>query len=162
MRPSDGPRNPESQLHWLFMDRKTFSKHSIVASPEGGRIVSIALREHLIRTDQPARTGGTDTAPTPLELLGASLSGCVALYVHKYCEAHALPSDELAVEVRPLWRDDPGRIARFDIIVHLPESVPSEHHGAIEEVAQSCPVHHTLRLAPEINLQLRAAALATA
>lgn len=141
------------------MDRTTISRHSIVATPKGGKRFSISLRDHHILTDQPERADGTDTAPTPLELLGASLSGCVALYVHKYCEAQGLAADDLAVEVRPFWRENPGRVARYDIIVHLPETIPAEHHEEIERVAQSCPVHHTLTLAPEITLQLRAASL---
>ncbi len=141
------------------MDRAPFSRHSIVAAPEGGKKFSISLRGHRLLTDQPERAGGTDTAPTPLELLGASLSGCVALYVHKYCEGEGLVADDLAVEVRPFWRENPGRVARYDIIVHLPETIPAEYHAEIERVAQSCPVHHTLTLHPEVTLQLRAASL---
>lgn len=61
----------------------------------------------------------------------------------------------MAVEVRPFWRESPGRVAPYDIVVHLPETIPAEPHAEIERVAQSCPVHHTLTLAPEITLQLR-------
>lgn len=144
------------------MDQTTFSRHSIVTTPDGGTKFSIALRGHRILTDQPERAGGTDSAPTPLELLGASLSGCVALYVHKYCEEQGLATDGLAVEVRPFWREAPGRVARYDIIVHLPETIPLQHHGEIERVALSCPVHHTLALSPEMTLRLRATAPAGA
>jgi putative redox protein len=141
------------------MDHRPFSRHSIVATPEGGQQFSISLREHRLLTDQPERAGGTNAGPTPLELLGASLSGCVALYVHKYCQSEGLQADGLAVEVRPFWKENPGRVARFDIIIHLPEAIPVEHRAQIERVAQSCPVHHTLTLGPEITLQLRAASL---
>jgi uncharacterized OsmC-like protein len=86
----------------------------------------------------------------------------VALYVHKYCQSAGLDTEELAVEVRPFWRENPGRVARYDIVVHLPDSIPAEHHAEIERVAQSCPVHHTLSLTPEITLQLRPATLVQA
>jgi putative redox protein len=144
------------------MNTTHFSKHSIVATPEGGTKYSIALRGHQLLTDQPERAGGTDAAPTPLELLGAALAACIALYVEKYCEKHGLVSDELAVEVKPFWRENPGRVARYDVIVHLPETIPSEHHSQIEQAAQSCPVHHTLTHAPEITMQLRADSAAPA
>jgi putative redox protein len=146
------------------MDAVRFSKHSIVATPEGGTLFSIALRGHQLLTDQPERAGGTDAAPTPLELLGAALAGCVALYVHKYCEKHGLVAEDLAIEVKPVWRENPGRVGRFDTIVHIPAHIPPEHHAGIEEAAQSCPVHHTLTHAPELTLQLqlRAESLAPA
>jgi putative redox protein len=115
---------------------------------------SIAVRGHQLLTDQPARLGGTDTACSPLELLGAALSSCVALYVHKYCEAHGLDDTDLAVEVKPFWREDPGRVGRYDVVVHIPESIPVEHHAAIEEAAQNCPVHHTLAHTPELTFGL--------
>jgi putative redox protein len=144
------------------MISQSFSKHSIVATPEGGMRFSISVRGHRLFTDQPASAGGTDEAPTPLELLGASLSGCVALYVHNYCVRTGLPVDDLAVEVRPVWRPDPGCVTRYDIIVHLPESIVAEHRAELERVARSCPVHHTLEIAPSITLELRGAALVAA
>jgi putative redox protein len=144
------------------MDAVRVSKHSIVATPEGGTLFSIALRGHQLLTDQPERAGGADAAPTPLELLGAALAGCVALYVQKYCEKQGLVAEDLAIEVKPVWRENPGRIGRYDTIVHIPESIPPEHHAGIAEAAQSCPVHHTLAHAPELTLQLRTDSLAPA
>ncbi len=57
--------------------------------------MDVAVRNHTIRTDQPQRAGGEDSAPTPLELPGAALAGCVALYVQKSCEAVGLPACDL-------------------------------------------------------------------
>jgi putative redox protein len=140
------------------MTASRFSKHSIVATPEGGAKFAVEVREHRLITDQPARSGGTDTAPNPLELLGAALSACVALYVHRYCESEGLPADDVAVEVKPFWREDPGRIGRYEVVVHLPETIPEAHHETIEAVAQGCPVHNTLTHGPEISVGLRASA----
>jgi putative redox protein len=138
------------------------SKHSIVAAPGEGARVSIEVRGHTVETDQPQRMGGTDTAPTPLELVGVSLAGCIALYAGRYCDAESLDADGLAVEVKPFWRDDPGRIARFDVLVHLPDSVPEAHRSGLEEAARKCPVHHTLTYGPEITLQFQELASAGA
>jgi putative redox protein len=129
------------------------SRHSILATPSGGSRISVAVRDHAVETDQPLKLGGTDTAPTPLELLSASLAGCIALYVSRFCEAEGLEASELVVEVKPFWRED--RIGRFEVGVHVPESVPAHLHGAIEEVARKCPVHHTLAHAPEMSIEVR-------
>ena len=56
----------------------------------------------------------------------------------------------MAVEVNPIWRADPGRIARFDVLLHLPTSIPEHLAEALLEVARECPVHHTLVDDPEI------------
>lgn len=134
------------------------SRHSVVAVPLGGTRISAAVRGHDVRTDQPAKLGGADTAPTPLELLSVSLASCIALYASRFCEAEGLDAGELAVEVKPIWRENPGRVGRFDVIVHLPDGIPPAYHAALAEVARGCPVHHTLTQAPEITLQLQAQA----
>lgn len=131
------------------------SRHSVVATSNGGLAFSVSVRDHVISTDQPSGAGGDDSAPTPLELLSASLASCIALYVHKFCEAHSLETSGLAVEVKPLWKEEPGRIARFDVIVHVPDGIPATHYPAIEEVALTCPVHNTLMHVPEVTVQLQ-------
>jgi putative redox protein len=138
------------------------SRHSVVAVATAGETVSASVRDHVVGTDQPVRAGGTDTAPTPLELMTVSLASCVALYVGRYCERESLDRSEVAVEVKPFWREDPGRIGRFDVVVHLPDTIAEQHRDAIEEVARKCPVHHTLTHAPEVTLQVQVAELAEA
>jgi putative redox protein len=131
------------------------SRHSVVTSWEGGLRFSTSVRQHTVWVDQPSRAGGSDTAPTPLELLSVSLASCIALYAQRFCEERGLEAEGMSVEVKPVWREDPGRISRFDVTLHVPESVPARYREALEEVARGCPVHHTLTLAPEINVQLQ-------
>jgi uncharacterized OsmC-like protein len=129
------------------------SKHSVVATHAGGEAFTVAVRGHQVRTDQPRSAGGADSAPTPLELMSVALAACVALYVHRFCVGNGVDACDAAVEVVPVWRADPGRIARFEVLLHLPETV-SEHVAAqLEEVARSCPVHHTLAETAEIEVR---------
>jgi putative redox protein len=130
------------------------SRHSIIAIPGDGLEVSALVRGHVVPTDQPERAGGTDTAPTPLELLTVSLAGCIALYVKKFCDAEGLDAEGVAVEVKPFWRED--RYSRLDVTVHLPESIGAEYHARIDEVARTCPVHNTLVHSPEVVIGLQA------
>lgn len=131
------------------------SRHSVVATSSGGLAFSVSVRDHVVSTDQPGRAGGDDSAPTPLELLSVSLASCIALYVHKFCETNSLVSNGLAVEVKPLWKEEPGRFARFDVILHVPDTIPALQYTAIEEVAMTCPVHNTLTHTPEIAVRLQ-------
>lgn len=130
------------------------SKHSIVATSVGGLAFDVAVRGHTLATDQTARTGGADAAPTPLELMGAALAACVALYARKYCIAQGIDGDDIAVEVKPVWREDPGRVGRYDVTVHLPAAFPPEHREPLMAMASDCPVHHTLTHTPEVAFRV--------
>ena len=43
----------------------------------GAFVIESDIRGHKITIDQPANAGGTDTGVTPLELMLASLAGCI-------------------------------------------------------------------------------------
>jgi putative redox protein len=125
---------------------------------EGGLRFSASVRGHSVIMDQPAAGGGADTAATPLELLGAALGGCVALYVHQFCAARGIDDEDMRVEVVAESADAPKRIGRFIIRLALPASMPSEYRAAVERVARTCPVHSTLTHAPAIDLEVTAPA----
>lgn len=120
----------------------------------GGLRFNATIRGHAVVMDQPVAAGGGDVAPSPLELLGASLGGCIALYVHHFCAARGIADDELRVEVTAEAARQPYRIGRFAVRLTLPASLPAEYHAAIERVVKTCPVHNTLLHPPEIGLEL--------
>ena len=130
------------------------SKHSVVATHVGGQAFEVSVRSHTVRTDQPVSGGGEDTAPTPLEMMSVALAGCVALYVQRYCTGRGLDARGLAVEVNPVWKPEPGSIGRFDVLLHLPGTIPGQHRDALEQVARTCPVHHTFVHSPEITVRV--------
>jgi putative redox protein len=120
----------------------------MVITHEGGVTFAAQIRQHRLLVDQPAGGGGDDAAPMPLELLGASLGTCVALYVQQFCHARGLPYEGMRVEVDP--RPAQGRIGRFDVRVVLPEPLPPQYAPVLERVARSCPAHNTLAHGAEI------------
>lgn len=88
----------------------------------------------------------------PLELLGASLGTCIALYVQQFCHVRGLPYRGMRVEVDP--RGAQGRIGRFDVRVVLPEPLPPQYEQMLERVARSCPAHNTLAHGAEIAVAI--------
>jgi len=125
----------------------------MVVTHEGGVKFAAQLRQHRLIVDQPAAGGGEDSAPMPLELLGASLGTCVALYVQQFCHARGLPYEGMRVEVDP-WGAQ-GRIGRFDVRVVLPEPLPPKYAEVLERVARSCPAHNTLAHGAEIVVDVQ-------
>ena len=121
---------------------------------DGGRRFVADVRGHLIATDQPVHAGGADSAATPLELIGASLGSCIALYLHAYLETRSLETKGLRVHVRSTVSGVPRRIAELDVEVELPAGIPDEHLERLQRVAVSCPVHATLSDSVKIDVRL--------
>lgn len=124
----------------------------MVITHEGGVKFAAQIRQHRLTVDQPVGGGGEDSAPMPLELLGASLGTCVALYVQQFCHARGLPYEGMRVEVDPQAAQ--GRIARFAVRVVLPEPLPPQYAELLERVARSCPAHNTLAHGAEIAVDV--------
>lgn len=124
----------------------------MVVTHEGGLRFAAQIRGHRLMVDQPRGAGGEDAAPMPLELLGASLGTCVALYVQQFCHARGLPYEGMRVEVQPHGAQ--GRIGKFDVRVILREPVPPRYAEMLERVAQSCPAHNTLTHGAEVAVAI--------
>lgn len=127
---------------------------TLVVTQDGGMRFVAEVRGHQIPTDQPRDGGGEDTAAMPLELIGASVGTCIALYARQYLVKRDLPTDGLRVELRSEMATNPKRIGRLDITLVLPPDLPEGHRERLERVAVSCPAHATLTHPPEILIRL--------
>lgn len=116
----------------------------IVVTHKGGLRFSAQARSHQVETDQPEKAHGTDTALTPIELLGAALGSCIALYVQQFCQVRDLPFEGMKVEVRQHSESNPMRIGKFYVRLVMPEQLPAHYAVLLGKVARSCPVHNTL------------------
>ena len=130
----------------------------IVVTHEGGVRFAAQIRSHRVVIDQPARAGGTDAGPAPIELLGASLGTCVALYVQQFCHVRGLPYEGLRVEVEQYGAGNPNRIGQFVVRVLLAHELPEEYAAMLERVARSCPAHNTLTNGAEVEVAVVSAA----
>lgn len=134
----------------------------IVATHVAGARFVAQARSHRIVLDQPVSGGGEDAGPTPLELLGAALAGCVALYVQRFLAARDLPFTGLRVEVEPRRAEHPYRIGEFAVRVLLAEPIPAHFVPLLERVARSCPAHNTLAAGAEVQVSVEAAEMIVA
>lgn len=120
---------------------------------DGERYV-IGVRGHLITVDQPLADGGSDTAPTPTELLVSSLASCVAFYAGRFLDRHGLSRRGLRVTASfAMAADRPARIASMTVSVSAP-TLPEERRAAFLAVINHCTVHNTLHRAPDIDVNV--------
>ena len=127
---------------------------SVTVTHDAGDRFDIAIRGHILHVDQPESDGGTDTAPTPTELLVASLASCVAFYARRYLQRHDLPQQGLIVTAQAESGAKPSRVASITVTLTLPEDRPAEKQQALLAVASHCTVHNTLRQPSEVLVTL--------
>jgi putative redox protein len=103
----------------------------------------IAVRKHGLSSDEPTEHGGEDAAPSPQELLAASLASCTAITMEMYAERKGwtLPDIEVQVDYQPAERGCP---TRFELVMKLPADLPDEQVERLMTIAAKCPVHRTL------------------
>jgi putative redox protein len=123
-------------------------------SYEGGDRFTASVRGHQIPVDQPESDGGADAAPTPVELLVASLATCVGHYARRYLARHDLPTEGLAVDAEWEIVRNPARLGPVTVRLTVPEGVPDERRGPLLAMASHCTVHNTLEQAPEVSITL--------
>jgi putative redox protein len=103
----------------------------------------ITVRTHRLSADEPQESGGEDTAPSPQELLAASLASCTAITMEMYAKRKGWNVGGIEVEARfaPAERGAP---TKFDLVLRFPESLSQEQVERLQVIAAKCPVHRTL------------------
>jgi putative redox protein len=114
------------------------------ARRNGGKFQhDIEIRKHEIHADEPEENGGDDAAPSPQELLAASLASCTAITVEMYAKRKGWDIGDVEVDVdyEPAQRGSP---TKFKMVLNLPKELPEEQRERLTQIAAKCPVHRTL------------------
>jgi uncharacterized OsmC-like protein len=120
-----------------------------------GESYAVSVRGHQLMVDQPADSGGMDTAPTPTELFVASLAACVAFYAGRYLTRHGYSRDGLAVRAAfDMATDRPARVSGIRLTVTVPGDLPAERRPALHAVVSHCTVHNSLTVPPAVAIEL--------
>ena len=104
---------------------------------------TIDVRSHHLSVDEPVDVGGDDSAPSPQELLAASLASCTAITIEMYAQRKGwdLGHVEVECEYSPAERGCP---TKFELILRLPPDADDEKVEKLRVIAAKCPVHRTL------------------
>jgi putative redox protein len=121
---------------------------------------TVDIRSHHIGVDEPADHGGDDSAPSPQELLAASLASCTAVTMEMYAQRKGWDLGYVEVECSytPAERGCP---TRFDLVLRLPPDASDEQAERLRIIAAKCPVHRTLDGEVMFHERVERVALAT-
>lgn len=126
---------------------------AITARTAAGYRTEIAIRDHHLIADEPVEKGGTDTGPTPSELMSAALAGCTSVTMRMYADRKEWPVREITVSVRhhsvnEKDRDDPDgrprRVDLFDVTLTIDGDLTPEQTERLVYIAGRCPVKRAL------------------
>ena len=134
----------------------------VVEGAASGFAQEIAAGAHRLRADEPASAGGTDTGPTPYDLLLAALGACTSMTVSLYARRKQWPLERVRVRLRHSKihaRDcaecetKVGMLDRIEREIELVGALDDEQRGRLGQIADMCPVHRTLT--SEVRIESR-------
>lgn len=96
----------------------------------------ITARTHRFAGDEPTELGGTDTAPTPVELLLGGLASCTAITLRMYAQRKEWPLEAVRVQVHYTAKPTPSAIKHITMRGQLDDV----QKARMLEIAEKCPV----------------------
>ena len=126
----------------------------VTARLGAGTAVKMQARQFSWRGDEPPPAGGTDTGPTPYELLLGGLAACIAITLRLYAnhKRMSLSGIDVRLEFDRVHADDcldcdertNGWIDRIRTQVTIHGMFTDAQRNRLAQVAERCPVHKTL------------------
>lgn len=122
----------------------------------GGTAVDARVGEHLVHTDQPAKSGGRGNAPQPFDLFLASIATCAGFYALRFCERHGVDPRELQLQLEPRRDPEGKRVDLISIQVKLPAAFPAKYRDAVVRAIDQCAVKRHIVDPPKFEVQVAA------
>jgi uncharacterized OsmC-like protein len=145
--PASGRTGFGARVHWL-----------------GGYQTESALGEHgPVRGDEPVELAGTDTGPTPEEMLLAAVGQCLAVGYAGAATARGIRIESLEIDVKGevnlpaaygVQEGNPG-FDRIEVNVHLECDASREELEALhEKVVERAPIPNTVARPVQVDAKL--------
>lgn len=120
-----------------------------------GDAYAVEVRGHQLHVDQPMMEGGSDTAPTPVELFVGALAASVALQAGRFLARQGIAEDAMLVRASfRLSEVPPVRVESVWVRVVVPRELPPGRLVGLREALERCTVTNTLRGAVQVDLEI--------
>jgi putative redox protein len=135
----------------------------VVRGAVSGFVQEIVAGGHRLASDEPVSVGGTDTGPTPYDLLLAALGSCASMTAGVYARRKGWPLQSVTVRLThsrihaadcAKCETGEGMLDRIDVSIELEGPLSEEQRARLLEITERCPVHRTLESEIEIVSRL--------
>jgi uncharacterized OsmC-like protein len=114
---------------------------------------NVVAGQHQLKSDEPLAAGGTDTGPSPYDLLLAALGSCTSMTVALYARRKQWPLQDVTVRLKHSrihatdcadCETGGGMLDRIEREIVLTGPLTDNQRARLLEIANKCPVHRTL------------------
>ena len=135
----------------------------VVRGAATGFVQEVLAGPHQFVSDEPTSVGGTDSGPTPYDLLLAGLGSCTSMTIAMYARRKQWALERVTVRLRQsrVHAEDCAacetRIATLTLIerdIELEGVLDEEQRAQLLAIANRCPVHQTLTSRMNITTRL--------
>lgn len=126
----------------------------VVATTDASEVrTDVVAGMHSLVADEPLAAGGTDSGPSPYELLAAALASCTTMTLKMYAAFKKIELESVTVSVTHNrihaadcadCESTNGRIDEFRREITLVGNLDDRVRQRMLEIAEKCPVHKTL------------------
>ncbi len=136
----------------------------IVRGAADGFVQEITAGAHHLRSDEPASAGGTDSGPTPYDLLLAALGSCTSMTVAMYARRKQWPLTRVTVRLRHsrVHAEDcadcetqDAKLTVIDRDIELDGPLGEDQRARLLAIADRCSIHRTLTSRIDIRTRLQ-------
>lgn len=135
---------------------------AVECSSDGDFAVRVTAADHELRADEPRRLGGTETGPSPFDLLLASVGTCTAITIADAARERGLALDGVRVSVKHKLNrlartpSDPElSITEIRREVVIEGDLPGADREWLFERGRACPVSRMLASGVTLSATLR-------
>jgi putative redox protein len=126
----------------------------VVRETRGGKFQQeIRAGRHRLLSDEPPQVGGSDSGPSPYDLLLGALGACTSMTLRLYAENKALALRRVTVRLShsrihaadcETCETQSGMLDRIERSIELDGDLDDAQRVRLLEIADKCPVHRTL------------------
>jgi putative redox protein len=122
----------------------------------GGKKVNAEFDGFVVRTDQPVKYGGENSAPAPYDYFLASIGTCAGIYILSFCQERKIPTEQVSLRQRLEFGKTPEGKSFIDKIlieILIPQDFPEKYHNALIKVADQCAVKKAIMNPPKFEIR---------
>lgn len=120
----------------------------------GGSKVDAEYKGFTIKTDQPTKTGGDNSAPAPFDLFMVSIATCAGIYILRFAENRGFPTDDIYLTMNKETDQEKRMIGKIIFDVHMPKDFPEKYKKALINSVNLCAVKKHMHDPPDFETNI--------